>query len=81
MRTGWDWLVVAVAYLGYAFLYGGLLVHTSSPERKRVLRKYSYPHALLLLAGLLPFYFIPVFLGTARQAALVVAAGLVLLCC
>ena len=81
MRTGLDWLVVVAAYLGYAFLYIGLLLHTSSQDRNKVLRKYSYPHAFLLLAGLLPFYFIPVFLGTARQAALVVAAGLVLLCC
>lgn len=81
MRTGWDWLVVAVAYLGYAFLYVGLLLHTSSPDRKRVLRKYSYPHALLLLAGLLPFYFVPAFLGTVRQAALIVASSLAMLSC
>ncbi len=81
MRTGWDWLVVVAAYLGYAFLYVGLLLHTSSQDRNKVLRKYSYPHAFLLLAGLLPFYFIPVFLGTVRQAALMLASGLAVLGC
>lgn len=81
MRTGWDWLAVAAVCLGYAFLYVGLLLHTSSPERTRVLRKYSYPHACLLLAGLLPFYFIPVFLWTVGTVAWLAGGLLVALGC
>lgn len=81
MRTGWDWLVIAAAYIGYVFLYVGLLLHTSSPERKRVLCKYSYPHAVLLLVGLLPFYYIPAIVGTARQAALIAGSALAALGC
>ncbi len=80
MKTGLDWLGIVVAYLGYSFLYLGLTLHTSPPERAAVLGKYSYRHAFVLLVGLLPFYFIPALLGTVRQVMLGGITLLAVLC-
>ena len=76
MRTPWDIVALMLLYLGYAFIYAGLLFHTSPRHRAVVIRKYSYCHTVLLIMGLLPFYFIPIIVPTARQAVLLVGVVL-----